>query len=408
METLLCMMKKEGEMDYWPWALRPLSPSNKKWSHSWPHLSMEERLILSHARQETLLSPETGDPSLSFIQDTLSLCAAQQGWVLDVRQARYLSSILLDSTLRGGPLTCLLDNSSLEEIAITGIGPEHPVRVYNTKEGWEETPLYFTEEKEVLSLLNRLARDSGLRLSGETPTLNARIKGGLRLHASIPPVSLSQIEASIRRFVQRPTHPVDLLPSRVWSPAIIAYLECALSCDSNLLVVGNTGSGKTTTLNALAHLLPFNERIITVEETPELTLQHPHRVGLLPKSNSPLDMSRMIRETLRMRPDRVVVGEIRFPQEAFAFMETVLAGQGKGTYSTFHGHSSHEAVARLRQFGILENDLTWVNVLVVQRRWTAHFANNEPPIPIRRITEVVELIQDVVHGLRLLLFVFMV
>jgi Flp pilus assembly CpaF family ATPase len=186
----------------------------------------------------------------------------------------------------------------------------------------------------------------------------------------------------------------------VWDAAIIAYLEFAMRCDCNALIAGNTGSGKTTTLNALAHLFPQNERIITIEETPELSLLHPHRVSLFPKTDSRFDMPRLIRETLRMRPDRVIVGEVRFPEEAHAFMESILAGQGKGTYGTFHGHSALEAIARLKQYGILEQDLGWIDLLIIQRRWNRIDKGNTFSSPVRKIMEVVELEYVPSQGLR--------
>ena len=157
-----------------------------------------------------------------------------------------------------------------------------------------------------------------------------------------------------------------------------------------MLIVGNTGSGKTTTLNALLGSLPREERMIVVEETPELHLAHEHVVRLLSSSGENATMSALIRETLRMRPDRVVVGEIRFPEEAKAFMESVLAGQGKGTYATFHGHSAAEALSRLRQFGLVESDLAWVNILVVQRRWSERNAEGKIR-DVRGVSEIVEL-----------------
>ncbi len=376
------------------WALQ--DPINPPWKETWPLLSKEEKYLLIQTLERIYQSPENEEAT---ILPALTACAEEKGWVLRPRQTHVLQALLTQHTQGMGPLSPLLAREEVEELSITGIGKSHPVRVYDSTHAWRDTPLYFDDPTSLISLINRAARESGSRLSGENPILNARILHGMRIHAAISPVSQSPIEVSIRRFTQRPTHPTQLLPSRVWNPTIIAYLETALACDCNLMIAGNTGSGKTTTLNALAHLFPSDERIVTIEETPELSLLHPHRVSLTPKNGTPFDLSRLIRETLRMRPDRVIVGEVRFPDEAHALMESILAGQGKGTYSTFHGHSSRETLARLRQYGLIDQDLGWIDILVIQRRWTRNETASSTPTSVRKIIEVVELEYDSKEGL---------
>ncbi len=377
------------------WETKPFS--EPRWKGMWPPLSGEEKALLSRALDRLYHTPpQEENPPLRPLVES---CAEEEGWTLSPRQRAYLERVIREQTREAGPLTALLAMGSVEEVSITGMGATHPVRIYDSPHGWMETPLFFEDVGYTVSLLNRMARESGSRLSGETPILNARIPGGMRLHASMAPICQSPVQASIRRFTHRPTHPRELIPTRIGSPELFAYLEYALSCDSNVLVAGTTGSGKTTTLNALAHVFPVNERIVTIEETPELSLAHTHRVSLFPKAGTPYDMPRLIRETLRMRPDRVIIGEIRFPEEARAFMESILSGQGKGTYATFHGHSSHETIARLRQYGILDQDIGWIDVLVIQRRWTRAGKNPGEYFPMRRITEVVELEYDPGFGL---------
>lgn len=377
------------------WSLH--EPLTAPWKGTWPLLSKEEKILLGQTLEQLFQSPEHEETPILPI---LTACAEERGWALHPRQAEYLHVLLTHHTQGMGAVSPLL-KQNIEELSITGIGPDHPVRVYDSIRGWRDTPLYFTDAPSLIALINRIARESGSRLSGENPILNARILEGMRIHAAIAPVSQSPIEASIRRFTQRPTHPAQLLPSRIWNSPIIAYLERALTCDCNMMIAGNTGSGKTTTLNALAHLFPPEERIVTIEETPELSLSHPHRVSLSPKNGTPFDLSRLIRETLRMRPDRVIVGEVRFPEEARALMESILSGQGKGTYSTFHGHSSRETLARLRQYGLLDQDLGWVDVMVIQRRWTQTNTPLANPISVRKIVEIVELEYDSSKGLTL-------
>ncbi len=370
------------------WGLLPRAPETFPIAKTdLPLLSFPEAVLVKNVLDAYYESPT---PS-SALPQLLQQHCAQNHWVLEKAQHDYVLSVLRTHAEDFGPLRAFFHHEKIEEIVINGIGKDFPVNVYVANEGWKKTPLYFSTAPALITLINRLAIESGKRLSANTPTLNARLKDGSRLHASIAPVCVSEVEASIRKFVFRPHAPRALIDTHILTPPALAYLLTALQTDCNILIVGNTGSGKTTTLNALLHALPPNERIITVEETPELQLAHPHVVRLTPHADSKWGMDALIRETLRMRPDRVVVGEIRFPNEAHAFMEAILAGQGKGTYATFHGHSGEEALSRLRQFGILEADMPWLNILVLQKRWTEYSEDNIP-LEKRGIHEILEVI----------------
>lgn len=365
---------------------------SNEFSDCWPVLSREEQELIRDVLEDFYRLP-ADNQNTSDLEKTLGGYCRAHFFHVDEEQWGYLLSILRQHALKEGPLTPLVQNPLLEEIAISGIGISHPVRVYHAQKGWTNTPLFFSDENSLITLLNRLALSSGKRLSALTPILNAQLEGNHRLHATIHPVCLSRVEASIRKYVVRATQPRDLLSTNVISSRALAFLVLAMQSDCNVLIVGNTGSGKTTTLNALLGCLPHYERMILVEETPELHVSHEHVVRLTSSSSENASMPTLIRETLRMRPDRVVVGEIRFPEEARAFMESVLAGQGKGTYATFHGHSSLEALTRLRQFGLLENDLGWMNIIVVQRRWSERDEKNNT-IDKRAVCEIVELVRD--------------
>jgi Flp pilus assembly CpaF family ATPase len=376
------------------WGLLPAA--NELFLDAWPILSCEENELVHRILEAFYLLPAEKQTDEDLVQLLSTYCDTHHIH-LDSDQRTYILSILHQHAREAGPLTPLLHYPALEEIAITGIGREHPVRVYLVERGWTTTPLFFSDETFLVTLLNRLALSSGKRLSAHTPILNAQLLGNFRLHASIFPVCPSRVEASIRRYVVRATRPGHLLSTSVISPDALAYVVSAFQSDCNVLIVGNTGSGKTTTLNALLGCLPPRERIILVEETPELNVTHEHVVRLTPSASEHASLSALIRETLRMRPDRVVVGEIRFPEEARAFLESVLAGQGKGTYATFHGHSSAEALSRMRQFGLVESDLGWINVVLVQRRWSERRASGEL-VDRRAVCEIVELVRSEENG----------
>lgn len=379
------------------WGQLPLTKKQYPISPALPSLSLAEE-SLAREVLETFYMQRSPQQTHEGLRTLLAEYCQLHHLRLEDEQAEELNQILRLHAFEAGPLTPLLHDNGIEEIALTGVSPQHPVRVYVAQKGWSETNLYFTDPSAVITLFNRLTLETGKRLSAHTPVLNAILPNGSQIHAAIAPVCSTEIEASIRQFTQRTTQPGDLIQLHTLTSESLAYLTLALQLDCNLLIVGNTGSGKTTTLNALIGTFAENERIILIEETPELRITHPHQVRLIPNADAKMDMARLIRETLRMRPDRVIVGEIRFPEEAHAFMESILAGQGKGTLATFHGHSGAEAVARLHAFGILHQDIAWISIILVQRRWTEYDSNGRPR-DVRGVCEIAELFFDPINGL---------
>ena len=176
------------------------------------------------------------------------------------------------------------------------------------------------------------------------------------------------------------------------SVELAAFLWMALETDCSILVSGNTGSGKTTTLNALFSFVPAAERIIVAEETPEISLPHSHVVKLNVVKEQGVGMQNLIIDTLRMRPDRVVVGEVRSRDEILAFIDTLLAGQGKGSYGTFHSQSCNEVVKRALSLGVSPMNLATIDLVIVQRRWDKIVKGKRGEV--RHITEVGELLVE--------------
>ena len=194
----------------------------------------------------------------------------------------------------------------------------------------------------------------------------------------------------MRKFRKEPFTPVQLLENCTFSSELMAFLWIAMQCDCSVLIVGNTGSGKTSSLNALLSFVPADERLVVVEETPEIRVQHCHFVKLNVVKEQGVGMQSLIVESLRMRPDRIVVGEVRSREEVSAFIDTLLAGQGKGSYATFHGQSARETIGRMRSLGVLEVDLAAIDLVVVQRRWNT-MGRGEGNREMRRVVEVAEL-----------------
>jgi Flp pilus assembly CpaF family ATPase len=258
----------------------------------------------------------------------------------------------------------LLKDNELEEIAIIGINK--PVYVYNMKKGWLETNLYFRNEETVIAVINKIARQVGRRITYQNPKINAVLPDGSRLHASIPPIS--NIEMTIRKFKSNPITPCDIINSGVYSLDAVAFLSLVFQSDYNVLIAGNTASGKTTTLNALFSFVPLSDRILIIEETPEINIPHPHKIKLLSNSELKISMKELVEDSLRMRPDRVIVGEVRTEEETASFIETILSGQARGSYATFHAQSSEEAVKRMLNLKISRYDINSIDFILIQRR----------------------------------------
>ena len=343
----------------------------------------EEELVASVAsriREKAQKSEDSGQLVKRFL---LEECE-EQGISIDDDQEEYLCRTTLLQTFGSGFLQPLLSDPSLEEIAVVGIG--QPVFVFVRGKGWKKTDVAVTNADYFVALVNRLGRGLGRRLTAQQPRMNAVLEDGQRLHASMPPIS--PCELTIRKFSEQPLSPFDLLSLGTYDAKMLSLLSLCLQADLPVLVAGNTASGKTTTLNALLCFVPASERLLLIEETPELRLPHPHQVRLLPFEESGIGMAELVRDSLRMRPDRVVVGEVRTPSEVRALVESALSGQAKGCYATFHAQSSRDALLRMRAMGCLEADLEGVEVFIVQRRTSVYSAKMHKLSEARCVTEI--------------------
>jgi archaeal flagellar protein FlaI len=287
--------------------------------------------------------------------------------VLMRKEQREKIILLLEwETLGESILKPILDDPSFEEIVINGI--DKPIMVYHKAFGWLTTNTYFNSEEKVKTIINKMAAPLGRQLTYNNPILNATLKNGSRLNASMDPIAFSGINATIRKFNENPFTPSDIIETKTISKEAMAFLWLAMQTNSSILICGNTGSGKTTTLNSLFCFLPPSERIIVTEETPEIVLPQKHQIKLNVSEQLNIGLEKLIENTFRMRPDRIIVGEIRSREEAKAFVNTLLAGQAKGSYATFHAESAEESLERMKSFGIEENALGSIDLIVVQKR----------------------------------------
>ncbi len=294
----------------------------------------------------------------------------------------------MEKELRGySVLSEFLQDPLVEEVTVTG--PGSPVRVYHSEHGWPDTNVRFTSDQKIVQIANKMARGLGRRLSAKTPRINADIPLG-RIHAVQPPVSAGGTVLTIRKFRKEPLTPGSLIRNGTCTPELLAWLWEKILEGRNVLVCGSTGSGKTTTLNALLCLVPLNERIVIVEETPEIVAPHEHVVRMVCSEDQGTSMSSLVADTMRMRPDRVVVGEVRKREEVSALVDTMLAGQGKSCFATFHARSPEQTVQRLESLGVGKAFLTGFDVIVCQNRWTDYSSGRE----VRRVTHASVMGQD--------------
>jgi Flp pilus assembly CpaF family ATPase/Fe-S-cluster-containing hydrogenase component 2 len=350
-----------------------------------PELSSEEARLLKGVLEKF----QNNGYNEKDVERALAEYCKENLIALEREQKGYIKGLLKSMAESFGPLDELLKDEELEEITLIGLGKEKPVRVFHQRFGWCNCNLYFTSEDAVRALVNKMLRKSERRLTLNNPCVNGTLPDGSRINATLPPVSLAEPTFTIRKFNVKHFTPIELIRNGTFSAELMAFLWCALQTDCSMVVAGNTGSGKTTSLNALFSFVPAEERIVVIEETPELCVPHKHVVKLMVCKEKGIEMHHLIENSLRMRPDRVVVSEIRTSEETKAFINTLLAGQGKGSYTTFHANSASEAIKRLEFLGIKRIDIASIDLLLVQRRWPV--VKREGTFEERRIIEVAEL-----------------
>ena len=274
----------------------------------------------------------------------------------------------------------LLKDENIEEISII---EDNFVYVYVKNKGWLKTNVFVEDGDFVYNLINHIAKNTNRRITLKNPRINASYKN-IRIHGAIKPIA-EKNSLTIRRFNKNIYKPKDLVNFKTLTPFEMAFLWCCMLSEINILIAGNTGSGKTTTLNVLANMINPKERIILVEETPEMSLRQKHVVRLISNQDLNISMKDLILDTLRMRPDRVFLGEIRSDEEVSAFIETLLSGQGKASYTTYHAQSTDECIKRLKKQGVEEYNLTALDLIIIQRRYTTQ--NGE----FRKVFEIYSL-----------------
>jgi len=267
--------------------------------------------------------------------------------LLNRSERERLIEEVLDETLGLGPLELLLKDPSISDILING-----PHNIYVERGGkLEKTTVKFRDDNHLLQIIDRMVSRVGRRVDETCPMVDARLPDGSRVNAIIPPLALDGPAVSIRRFGSRPLKLEDLLNFKAFTPEMVMLLEGAIKARLNVIISGGTGSGKTTLLNTLSSFIPNTERIITIEDAAELQLQQDRermRLETRPpniEGKGAITATDLVRNALRMRPERIIIGECRGP-ETLDMLQAMNTGH-EGSMTTLHANSPRDAIARI-------------------------------------------------------------
>jgi pilus assembly protein CpaF len=284
--------------------------------------------------------------------DAVTAMVEEQAAVLGAEDREALVARIVRDSVGLGPLEDLLADPLVEEVMVNG-----PDRVYVERRGvLEATEVRFADEEELRNAIERILAPLGRRVDELSPMVDARLADGSRVNVVIPPLAVDGPALSIRRFGARRPGPQELVELGTLSAAQRDLLRDAVGARRSVLVSGGTGSGKTTMLNALSSFISPGERVVTIEDAAELRLQQPHVVRLESRpagveGRGEVTIRQLLRNALRMRPDRIVIGEVR-GSEALDLLTALNTGHD-GALSTVHANSPADALSRLETLALM-------------------------------------------------------
>lgn len=327
------------------------------------------------------------------------LCNTEDTYLNRSERDRLIEEVL-DETFGLGPLEMLLKEPTISEIMING-----PKNVYVERSGTlEKAAVTFRDDKHLLQVIDRIVSRVGRRVDEVCPMADARLADGSRVNAIIPPLALDGPCLTIRRFGSNPLKLEDLLNYKSLTPEMVMLLEGAMKAKLNIIISGGTGSGKTTLLNTLSSFISNEDRIVTIEDAAELQLQQDHVVRLETRpanieGKGQIKATDLVRNCLRMRPDRIIIGECRGP-ETLDMLQAMNTGHD-GSLTTCHANTPRDAIARLETMIMMGGfDMPMramrtqianaVNLIVQANRLQGG------PRKVTHITEVVGMEQDTI------------
>jgi pilus assembly protein CpaF len=313
-------------------------------------LAVHNRLFetLDVSRLESLEQNMASTKVTQAITDILN----EEGRLLtDTDRARLVEEIK-NELLGLGPLEPLLWDDDVSDILVNG-----PNQVYVERQGkLYLTDVRFNDDQHLMLIIDRIVSQVGRRVDEASPMVDARLADGSRINAIIPPLALDGPSLSIRRFGKRRYTVDDLIDKETVTPDMVEFMQAIVKARLNVLVCGGTGSGKTTMLNCMSSFIPADERIVTIEDSAELLLQQPHVVRLETRppnveGKGEVTQRELVKNCLRMRPDRIIVGEVR-GGEVFDMLQAMSTGHD-GSIATVHANTPRDAIQRLEMMMLL-------------------------------------------------------
>ena len=273
------------------------------------------------------------------------LCDTENALINRTERDRLVNEVL-DETFGLGPLELILKDPEVSDILING-----PRDIYVERCGkMEKSGVTFRDNNHLMQIIDRIVSKVGRRVDETCPMVDARLEDGSRVNAIIPPLALDGAAMSIRRFGSNPLQLEDLLNFKALTPEMVMFLEGAMKARLNVVISGGTGSGKTTLLNTLSSFIPNTDRIITIEDAAEIQLQQDHVVRLETRPSNiegkgQVSATDLVKNCLRMRPERIIIGECRGP-EALDMLQAMNTGH-EGSLTTLHANSPRDAISRM-------------------------------------------------------------
>lgn len=364
--------------------------------------SSEEKLLLSELRENLVDLAISSDESLQVNEDKLlndiknflfaKLANNSQNNTISNEYLDNLARKLFQDLVGYGEIDPLIRDDNLEEIMVIGI--DKPVFVYHREYGMMKTNILFKDAGEVMNLIDSIARQINRRIDQESPILDGRLPDGSRVNATIPPISADGPSMTIRKFKRDPLTIIDLINSKTISVELATFFWLCFDGlgvkSANAIISGGTSSGKTTTLNALSSFINPKERIITIEDTLELQIPHEHVIRMETRppnveNRGELTMNDLVKNSLRQRPDRIIVGEVRGSEAITLF--TAL-NTGHSGFGTLHSNDARETITRLTNapMSVPNIMISAIDFIIMQNR-----IYRSDGVSFRRISEVAEV-----------------